>query len=90
MKKKLKKQKDVAESQAAQIEELRGQVDELQLQTSIQVKAAQDQNERRLREMENTLSKAYTNLRNLDKQVNDLTQMKLDLEEEIRKREKRH
>jgi hypothetical protein len=29
MKKKLKKQKDVAESQAAQIEELRGQVDEL-------------------------------------------------------------
>jgi len=50
----------------------------------------QDLNERRLRDMENTLSKAYTNLRNLDKQVNDLTQMKLDLEEEIRKREKRH
>ena len=41
-----------------------------------------------MRELENTLSKAYTNLRNLDKQNHELTEMKLDLEEEIRKREK--
>ena len=42
-----------------------------------------------MRELENTLSKAYTNLRNLDKQNNELTEMKLDLEEEIRKREQK-
>jgi hypothetical protein len=40
-----------------------------------------------MRELENTLSKAYTNLRNLDKQNHELTEMKLDLEEEIRKRD---
>ena len=40
-----------------------------------------------MRELENTLSKAYTNLRNLDKQNHELTEMKLDLESEIRTRE---
>jgi len=34
--------------------------------------------------LEATLSKAYTNLRNLDKQNEELSQMKLDLEEEVR------
>jgi peptidoglycan hydrolase CwlO-like protein len=41
-----------------------------------------------LRDLEATLSKAYTNLRNLDKQNEELSQMKLDLEEEVRQRER--
>ena len=34
------------------------------------------------------MNKAYTNLRNLDKQNEELSQMKLDLEEEVRQRER--
>jgi septal ring factor EnvC (AmiA/AmiB activator) len=87
MKKKLKKQKDITETQQGEIEDLRAQLEELQKETFAKIKQSHDQSERRMRELENTLSKAYTNLRNLDKQNHELTEMKLDLEEEIRKRD---
>ena len=89
MKKKLKKQKELSESQLSEIEELRTQIENMKNQAFTQVTQSQDQSDRRMRELENTLSKAYTNLRNLDKQNHELTQMKLDLEEEIRKRDKK-
>lgn len=88
MKKKLKKQKEHSETQQTEIEGLNQKLDDLQKETFVKIKQAHDQSERRMRELENTLSKAYTNLRNLDKQCHELTEMKLDLEEEIRKREK--
>jgi chromosome segregation ATPase len=88
MKKKLKKQKEISEMHLSEIDDLRGQLETLKKEAFVQMKQSHDTSERRMRELENTLNKAYTNLRNLDKQNNELTQMKLDLEEEIRKREK--
>jgi hypothetical protein len=44
----------------------------------------QEASDKKMRELENTLTKAYNNLRSLDQQVKELTQMKLDLEEDIR------
>ncbi len=84
MKKKLKKQKELSESQAADLEDLRQQLDGLQRQASLKVKTVQEASDKKMRELENTLTKAYNNLRSLDQQVKELTQMKLDLEEDIR------
>jgi chromosome segregation ATPase len=63
-------------------------LDSLKNDSFNKIKQIQDQSERRLRDLEATLSKAYTNLRNLDKQNEELSQMKLDLEEEVRQRER--
>jgi len=63
-------------------------LDSLKNDSFNKIKQTQDHSERRLRELEATLNKAYTNLRNLDKQNEELSQMKLDLEEEVRQRER--